>query len=62
MRTGHVAHVPDALEDLPAVEVGQPDVEDDDVGVALVELADAVPPFDRLRDRKPSRSSRVRRS
>ena len=49
---GHVAHVPDPLEDLPAVEVGQPDVEDHDVGVALVELADAVPALDGLRDRE----------
>ena len=37
-----VAHVPDPLQDLPAVEVGEPHVEDHDVRVVLVELADAV--------------------
>ena len=47
---GHVAHVPDPLQDLPTVQVGEPDVEDDDVRVALVELADPVPAFDGLRD------------
>ena len=59
----HVAHVPDALEDLPTVQVGEPDVEDDDVGVALVELADPVAALDAPpTTEKPSRSSRVRRS
>ena len=47
----HVAHVPDALQDLPTVQVGEPDVEDDDVGVALVELAHPVAAFEGLRDR-----------
>ena len=47
----HVAHVPDALQDLPPVQVGEPDVENDDVGVALVELTNAVTPLDGLRDR-----------
>ena len=49
----YVAHVPDALENLPSVQVRQADVEHDDVGVALVELADSVAPFRRLRHCKP---------
>ena len=49
---GHVAHVPDALEHLPAVEVGKTHVEDHDVGMALVELADAVSALVRLGDRE----------
>ena len=53
MSTGHVAHVPDPLEDLPTVQVRQADVEHDDVGVALVELADSVTPLGRLRHGKP---------
>ena len=44
----HVAHVPNALQDLPTVEVGQPDVEDHDIGLALMELADPVAAFERL--------------
>ena len=47
----HVAHVPDALQDLPTVQVGEPDVEDDDVGMALVELAHPVAALEGLRDR-----------
>jgi hypothetical protein len=45
---GHVTHVADPLEHLPAVEVGEPYVEDHDVGMALVELADAVATLVRL--------------
>ena len=50
---GHVAHVPDPLEHLPAVEVGQAHVEDDQVGVVLVELAHPVAAQRRLGDREP---------
>ena len=36
---GHLAQVPDALEQLPAVEVGHRHVEEDEVVVAVVERA-----------------------
>ena len=36
------------LEHLPAVELGQPDVENDDVGAQSVELAECGAPVDRL--------------
>ena len=49
---GHVAHVPDPLEDLPPVEVGHADVEDHQVGLLLVEEADAVAAQHGLGDRE----------
>ena len=45
---GHVAHVAYPLEHLPAVEVRKTHVKDHDIGMALVELADAVSALVRL--------------
>jgi hypothetical protein len=47
---GHVAHVTDALDHRPSVEVGQPDVEDHDIGVDLVEQPQPLASGARLHD------------
>ena len=50
---GHVAHVADAFEDLPPVEVGHPHVEDHQVRLLLMEEADAVAAQHGLGDGEP---------